>query len=103
MEEKDKMQEPQHLSKEEVFQYEGETIDVGEKKESDSYYQQVEEPEGPFFSNQSRIKVYQGNGSCLIILLVLVVGVIGLFFALPVALFILGLGAVIGLLRKLFS
>ena len=53
MEEKERVegQEPRLLSKEEVYDYQGETIDVGEKKTSSDAA--MEEPEG-IFGNLSR-------------------------------------------------
>ena len=102
MEEKERVdgQESRPLSKEEVYEYEGETIDVGEKKTSSG--STIEESEGLFGNSSSTIKVYQGNGSCLIILVVVLIGLIGLIIALPVGLFILGLGMVISIVRSFF-
>ena len=102
MEEKERVdgQESRPLSKEEVYEYEGETIDVGEKKTSSG--STIEEAEGLFGNSSSTIKVYQGNGSCLIILVVVLLGLIGLIIALPVGLFILGLGMVISIVRSFF-
>lgn len=102
MEEKERVegQESRPLSKEEVYEYEGETIDVGEKKTSSG--STIEESEELFGNSSSTIKVYQGNGSCLIILVVVLLGLIGLIIALPVGLFILGLGMVISIARSFF-
>ncbi len=101
MEEKERVegQEPRLLSKEEVYDYQGETIDVGEKKTSSDAA--MEEPEGIFGNSSSTIKIYQGNGSCLIVLVVVLLGIIGLVIALPVGLFILGIGLIVSIIRRL--
>lgn len=91
------------LKKSEVYEYEGETIDIGDPQKEDAAAEfEKEEARQNHYSGAS-FKVYQSNGSCLVVLGILLIVVLGLIFFLPLGLFLLGVALVGGLLRRLFN
>lgn len=94
--------EPKVMNQSDVYNYEGETIDIGDSKKDEPLKDQSD-PEGKYYYYQNpQVKIYRSNSSCLIIVIVLLLAIIGLIFFLPLGLFILGVTIIAGLLRKLF-
>lgn len=95
--------EPKIMDQSEVYNYEGETIDIGDTKNDESFMGQREEEGGYQYYQNPQVKIYRSNSSCLVILVVLILAIVGLIFFLPLGLFILGVAIVVGLVRQLFS
>lgn len=95
--------EPKVMNQSDVYNYEGETIDIGEPKKDEPLRDHVEEEESYQYYQNPQVKIYQSNSSCLIIIIVLILAIIGLIFFLPLGLLILGVAIVVGLLRQLFN
>ena len=94
-------EEQKKLDPSEVYDYEGETIDVGEPKRQGKEATDRNEYQQENYG--SSFKVYQSNGSCLGILVVLLVMILLLVFFLPIGLFMLAVAIVIGLIKKIFG
>lgn len=95
--------EPKVMNQSDVYNYEGETIDIGEPKKDESFNEQKVEEENYQYYQNPQVKIYQSNSSCLVIIIVLILAIIGLIFFLPLGLFILGVAIIAGLLRQLFN
>lgn len=90
------------LKRSEIEEYEGETIDIGEPKKDDLNVECEREEEKNNYSGV-QFKVYQSNGSCLMILVVLFLIIVGLVIFLPLGLFILGIAVLGAIIRRLLN